>query len=69
MDAGVDGVMRRCCEQSMRIMRDNKESLLTIIEVALSPPNAQYAPLTLYVLSMYLLNEPPGGVLSNVCAP
>ncbi len=25
--------MRRCCEQTMRIMRENKESLLTIIEV------------------------------------
>ena len=26
--------MRRCCEQTMRIMRENKESLLTIIEVS-----------------------------------
>jgi hypothetical protein len=25
--------MRRCCEQTLRIMRENKESLLTIIEV------------------------------------
>ena len=33
LGAGVEGVMRRCCEQTLRIMRENRESLLTIIEV------------------------------------
>lgn len=31
--AGVEGVMRRCCEETMRVLRANKEALLTLIEV------------------------------------
>ena len=33
--AGVEGVMRSCCEKTMGVLRQNKESLLTIIEVSL----------------------------------
>ena len=31
--AGVEGVMRICCEKTLGVLRQNKESLLTIIEV------------------------------------
>lgn len=31
--AGVEGVFRRCCEETLSVMRTNKEALLTIIEV------------------------------------
>jgi serine-protein kinase ATM len=30
---GVEGVFRRCCEETLSVMRTNKEALLTIIEV------------------------------------
>ena len=30
---GVEGVMRSCCEHTLGVLRQNKESLLTIIEV------------------------------------
>ena len=30
---GVEGVMRSCCEKTMGVLRQNKESLITIIEV------------------------------------
>lgn len=30
---GVEGVYRRCCEETLAVMRTNKEALLTIIEV------------------------------------
>ena len=32
---GVEGVMRRCCEETLRVLRDNRGSLLTVIEVGL----------------------------------
>ena len=32
---GVEGVFRRCCEETLSVMRTNKEALLTIIEVTL----------------------------------
>lgn len=50
MGAGVEGVMRKCCEETLRVLRVHKESLLTIVEVfihdplyrwALTPANAQ----------------------------
>jgi ataxia telangiectasia mutated family protein len=34
---GVEGVFRRCCEKTLSVMRENKEALLTIIEVCLLP--------------------------------
>ena len=30
---GVEGVMRSCCEKTLGVLRENKESLITIIEV------------------------------------
>ena len=33
-DTGVEGVMRSCCEKTLGVLRENKESLITIIEVA-----------------------------------
>ena len=32
---GVEGVFRKCCEETLSVMRTNKEALLTIIEVML----------------------------------
>ena len=31
--SGVEGVMRSCCEKTLGVLRQNKESLITIIEV------------------------------------
>lgn len=33
---GVEGVFRRCCEETISVMRTNKEALLTIVEVGLA---------------------------------
>ena len=30
---GVEGVLRRCCEKTMQVMRTSQESLMTIVEV------------------------------------
>lgn len=35
---GVEGVFRRCCEKTMEVMRNSKETLLTIVEVLLYDP-------------------------------
>eukprot|EP00894_Picocystis_sp_ML_P003696 jgi/Pico_ML_1/54213/g4619.t1 len=40
---GVEGPMRKSCEETMEVMRRNKESLLTIIEVFLHDPLYQWA--------------------------
>ena len=34
---GVEGVFRRCCEETISVMRTNKEALLTIVEVITLP--------------------------------
>ncbi len=31
--SGVEGLMRSCCEKTLGVLRQNKESLITIIEV------------------------------------
>eukprot|EP00472_Partenskyella_glossopodia_P011822 CAMPEP_0197537620 /NCGR_PEP_ID=MMETSP1318-20131121/57423_1 /TAXON_ID=552666 /ORGANISM="Partenskyella glossopodia, Strain RCC365" /LENGTH=353 /DNA_ID=CAMNT_0043095827 /DNA_START=274 /DNA_END=1335 /DNA_ORIENTATION=- len=40
---GVEGVFRRCCEETMRVLRDNKEMLLTVLEVFLHDPLYKWA--------------------------
>lgn len=35
---GVEGPMRRCCEETLRVLRDQKEALLTVLEVLLHDP-------------------------------
>ena len=35
---GVEGTMRRCCEETLRVLRDQKEALLTVLEVLLHDP-------------------------------
>jgi len=35
---GVEGVFRRCCEETMKVLRQQHESLLTIVEVFLHDP-------------------------------
>ncbi|CAH2066738.1 unnamed protein product, partial [Iphiclides podalirius] len=35
---GVEGIFRRCCEKTMQLLRDNQETLLTILEVLLCDP-------------------------------
>ncbi|XP_031763657.2 serine-protein kinase ATM isoform X2 [Galleria mellonella] len=36
--SGVEGIFRRCCEKTMQLLRDNQETLLTILEVLLYDP-------------------------------
>lgn len=36
--AGLEGTMRRCCEETLRVLRAHKAHLLTIIEVFLHDP-------------------------------
>ena len=36
--AGVEGTMRRCCEETLRVLRQHKDFLLTIIEVLIHDP-------------------------------
>lgn len=38
---GVEGVFRRCCEETLSVMRTNKEALLTIVEVCYLTPLIQ----------------------------
>lgn len=40
---GVDGVFRRCCEETLSVMRTNKEALLTIVEVFIHDPLYKWA--------------------------
>uniref|UniRef100_A0ACD5VDD8 Uncharacterized protein n=1 Tax=Avena sativa TaxID=4498 RepID=A0ACD5VDD8_AVESA len=40
---GVEGVFRRCCEKTLSVMRENKEALLTIIEVFIHDPLYKWA--------------------------
>jgi hypothetical protein len=40
---GVHGVFRRCCEETLAVMRANKESLLTIVEVFIHDPLYKWA--------------------------
>uniref|UniRef100_A0A0A0LS27 Serine/threonine-protein kinase ATM n=2 Tax=Cucumis sativus TaxID=3659 RepID=A0A0A0LS27_CUCSA len=41
--AGVEGVFRRCCEETLSVMRTNKEALLTIVEVFIHDPLYKWA--------------------------
>lgn len=36
--SGVEGIFRRSCEKTMQLLRDNQETLLTILEVLLCDP-------------------------------
>ena len=36
--AGIEGPLRRCCEETLRVLRDEKESLLTVVEVFIHDP-------------------------------
>ncbi|XP_049852036.1 serine-protein kinase ATM isoform X1 [Schistocerca gregaria] len=36
--SGVEGVFRRCCEKTMSVLRQNQETILTILEVLLYDP-------------------------------
>lgn len=48
--SGVEGVFRRCCEETLSVMRTNKEALLTIVEVWLI---SQYILLTMTKLCTF----------------
>jgi ataxia telangiectasia mutated family protein len=41
--AGVEGVMRRCCEETLTVLRANKESLQTLVEVLIHDPILKWA--------------------------
>ncbi|XP_048550122.1 serine/threonine-protein kinase ATM-like [Triticum urartu] len=40
---GTEGVFKRCCEKTLSVMRENKEALLTIIEVFIHDPLYKWA--------------------------
>uniref|UniRef100_A0A2P2L2S5 Serine/threonine-protein kinase ATM n=1 Tax=Rhizophora mucronata TaxID=61149 RepID=A0A2P2L2S5_RHIMU len=40
---GVEGVFRRCCEETLSVIRTNKEALLTIVEVFIHDPLYKWA--------------------------
>lgn len=40
---GVEGVMRRCCQETLRVLRQNRETLMTIIEVFVHDPLYSWA--------------------------
>ncbi|KAM2033381.1 hypothetical protein ACFX1T_015279 [Malus domestica] len=43
---GVEGFFRRCCEETLSVMRTNKEALLTIVEVFIHDPLYKWAFIT-----------------------
>lgn len=36
--AGTDGVFRKCSEETLRVMRQNKDSILSVVDVLLHDP-------------------------------
>lgn len=40
---GVEGAMRRCCEATLRVLREHRDALLTIVEVFLHDPLYKWA--------------------------
>ena len=36
--SGVEGVFRQCCEHSLRVLRDNRAAVQTVLEVLLHDP-------------------------------
>ena len=40
---GVEGVFRRCCEETMNVLRENHASLITIVEVFIHDPLYRWA--------------------------
>lgn len=36
--SGVEGIMRRSCEESMKVLRDQKEIIITLLQVLLYDP-------------------------------
>lgn len=36
--AGVEGVMRRCCEETMTVLRDRREMIITLLQVLIYDP-------------------------------
>ncbi|KAM7277000.1 hypothetical protein ACFE04_018866 [Oxalis oulophora] len=40
---GVEGVFRKCCEETLGVMRTNKDALLTIVEVFIHDPLYKWA--------------------------
>ncbi len=44
--SGVEGVYKRCCEQTLRVLRDNSQIVLTVLEVF------KYDPLHIWSVEM-----------------
>lgn len=49
---GVEGIFRRCCEETLKVLRANTSSLLTIVEVFLHDPLYRWALSPLQALSL-----------------
>jgi len=42
-NTGVEGVMRRCCEETLRVLRHEKDALLTVLSVFIHDPLYKWA--------------------------
>ncbi|GAX72620.1 hypothetical protein CEUSTIGMA_g76.t1 [Chlamydomonas eustigma] len=41
--AGTEGIMRRCCEDCMQVLRSSKDSLMTVVSVVIADPLYKWA--------------------------
>jgi len=41
--AGIEGALRRCCEETMRVLRENASCILTIVGVVIADPLYRWA--------------------------
>ena len=56
---GVEGACRRCCEETMRVLRANKDSLLTIIEAGIRPLKFPGNPVQSFADAVWVLTMVP----------
>ncbi|KAF7136371.1 hypothetical protein RHSIM_Rhsim08G0157900 [Rhododendron simsii] len=62
---GVEGVFRRCCEDTLCVMRTNKEALLTIVEVFIHDPLYKWALSPLKALQRQKYADLPRSITSK----
>eukprot|EP00794_Sanderia_malayensis_P017373 gene17373-19112_t len=62
--AGVEGIFRRCCENTMQLMRNSQESILTIVEVLLYDPLYEWTLSPLKAVQLQECTESSPGLLS-----
>lgn len=38
----IEGVFRKCCEESLRVLRENRESLMSVLETFIHDPLCEW---------------------------